>query len=76
MKRNTSDHLRQSGPNHEIRSECQQIRAGWSRSERQRRAGMAAVRQFALWESISQSPDIVADDRRPLAACKSEMSFG
>jgi len=69
MKRNTSAHPPQSGRLGEINSECQRIRAGWSRSERERRAGMAAVRQFALWETISQSPDVVADNRRPLAAC-------
>ncbi len=69
MKRNTTNHPRQSGQIGEINSECQRIRAGWSRSERQRRAGMAVVRQFALWETISQSPDVVADDRRSVAAC-------
>jgi hypothetical protein len=68
MQRNTLDHSRQSWENSAITSECQQIRAGWSRSERQRRAGLAAVRQFALWESISQGPDVVATDRRPMAA--------
>jgi len=75
MKRNMSNHPRQLGQEAEIISECRQIRAGWSRSERERRAGLAAVRQFALWETISQSPDVVAADRRPLAACQGEMSF-
>ena len=75
MKRNTSNHPRQLGQSTEITSECQRIRAGWSRSERERRAGLAAVRQFALWETISNSPDVVAADRRPLAACAGEVSL-
>lgn len=66
MKRSTSDHLGHFGRNHSINSECQRIRAGWSKTERERRAGLAAVRQFALWETISHSPDIVALDRRVL----------
>ena len=71
MKRNTTVHPRRSGLTSEINSECQRIRAGWSRSERERRAGMAVVRQFALWETISESPDVVADNRHPVAACNS-----
>jgi len=75
MKRSTSNHPRQLGEETEIVSECQRIRASWTRSERERRAGLAAVRQFALWETISHSPDVVAADRRSLAACTGEMSF-
>ena len=68
MKRNASDNLlhprlRQS----DIRGECERIQSGWSRSERQRRAGLAAVRQYALWEAISQKPGVVAVDRRSVA---------
>jgi hypothetical protein len=66
MQRNTSDHL--PTERHDIRSECQRIRAHWTQSERERRAGLAAIRQFALWESISQGPRIVTTDRRPQAA--------
>jgi hypothetical protein len=67
MRRILSEPMRQSGQTEDITVECQRIRAGWSRSERQRRAGMAAVRQHALWETISQSPE-VATDRRLLAS--------
>ena len=70
MKRTTSDDLRQPGLAHEISSECERIRAGWTGNERQRRAGLATVRQYALWESIMHSPFVVAIDRRSLATCR------
>ena len=76
MKRNTTHHRGQSGHRNEISSECQHIRAGWSRSERERRAGLATVRQFALWESISLSPEVVVADRRSTTSSTSAMSFG
>lgn len=75
MERNTSHPIGQSGQRNQIASECQRIKAGWSRMERERRAGLAAVRQFALWERIALSPEVVAIDRRSVAASKGEMSF-
>jgi len=70
MKRTASDDLQQSEIAQEINSECERIRAGWSRGERERRAGLATVRQYALWESIMHSPYIVTVDRRSMATCR------
>jgi hypothetical protein len=70
MKRTVVDSLHPSEHVHSINSECQRIRAGWSHEERQRRAGLAAVRQFALWESITHSPFVVTVDRRSVVTCR------
>ena len=67
MKLTATDELRQSNHMLNIRGECQRIRDGWSQSERQRRAGLAAVRQHALWEAIAERPSVVATDRRTVA---------
>lgn len=68
MKRTASDDLLQPRVHRvDIRGECKQIQAGWTQSERERRAGLAAVRQYALWETISQEPSVVAVDRRSVA---------
>lgn len=75
MRRTASDDLRRFDREPDIFSACQRIQATWSDAERERRAGLAAVRQYALWETISHSPEVVAADRRPLAACKSGRSF-
>jgi len=59
MQRTSIDYLPRSEPDHGIARECRRIRAGWSQSERERRAGLATVRQFALWESISHGPEVI-----------------
>jgi hypothetical protein len=69
MKRTASDSLRPSEYVRDISTECRHIRAGWSHEERQRRAGLAAVRQYALWESIMHRPFVVTADRRSVVVC-------